>query len=206
MKAKESYKFYKGCFRLVGPIIRLFRPFKAVNADVSVGGALICANHSAMIDPFLIALALGIGTQVHVIAKAELFKIPVINTLLRKLGTISVDRGALDVNSIKTTLAYLKKGEKVIIFPEGTRVRQEEVNAGVGGAAKNGAVKLAERAGVPILPVFMPRKKPFFKKTLIVFGEPYLIEKQSVKRTADEWARLSAELMSNIDDLEKKAQ
>ena len=158
---------------------------------------MVCANHSAMIDPFQIAIAFGIDDNVHVIAKIELFRIPVISTLLWKMGMICVDRSINDIESIKTTLLYLKKGEKVVIFPEGTRLSEFDARA-----AKSGAVKLAERAGVPIIPVFVSRKKPFFKKSKVVFGMPYMIEKNDEKRNADDYNKLSEELMEKIQALD----
>jgi len=183
---------------VVGPFIRFFRPFEVVGHENMISGpALICSNHSAMIDPFQIAIALGINMQIRVIAKISLFKIPVISTFLWKMGMIPVDRQALDVTSVKSSLSYLKAGDKVVIFPEGTRVSSYDATA-----AKSGAVKLAERAKVPIMPVFLPRKKPFFKKTKVIFGEPYFIEKPREKRSAEEYAKLSEELMAKIQSLD----
>jgi 1-acyl-sn-glycerol-3-phosphate acyltransferase len=197
MSAESGYKLYRACFRLAGPFIRFFRPIKVFGSEnVCTGAAMLCANHSAMIDPFLIALALGIGCHVHVLAKIELFKIPVIAQLLKKLGMIRVNRGILDGASIKSTLSYLKKGKKVVIFPEGTRAREYVV-----GSAKSGAIRLAERAGVPIIPVFIPRHKPVFHRSLLVFGEPYFIERQREKRTTEDYTKLSEELMNKIHAL-----
>jgi len=51
------------------------------------------------------------------------------------------------------------------------------------------------------MPVFMPRKKPFFRKTQVIFGEPYFVEKLSEKRSADDYAKLSEELMEKIQNL-----
>ena len=201
MNPKESKKFYRGCYRIAGPVLKFFRPIKVFGRENMVSGAaLVCANHSAMIDPFLIALAFDINTQIHVFTKIEVFKTPVFSYFVKKLGMISVDRGALDVASIKSSLTYLRNGEKVVIFPEGTRISEHDSTA-----AKSGAVKLAERAGVPIMPVYIHRKKPFLKKIPIAFGEPYYIEKQSEKRSAEDYAMLSQELMNKIKLLEPKS-
>jgi 1-acyl-sn-glycerol-3-phosphate acyltransferase len=150
-----------------------------------------------MIDPFQIALAFGIDDNVHVIAKIELFRIPVLSWFLWKLGMICVDRSINDIESIKTSLAYMKKGKKVVIFPEGTRMSQYDAHA-----AKSGAVKLAERAGVPIIPVFLSRKKPLFKRSKVVIGQPYYIEKKEGKRHVDDYTKLSEELMEKIQALD----
>jgi len=193
-----SYKFYRAAFRLASPVIRFFRPFEVIGKENKLkGAAMICSNHSAMIDPFQIALAFGIDDSVHVIAKIELFRIPVISWFLWKLGMICVDRSINDIESIKSSLAYMKKGKKVVIFPEGTRMSEYDAHA-----AKSGAVKLAERAGVPVIPVFLSRSKPFFRKSKVVIGQPYYIEKQDGKRHVDDYTKLSEELMERIQALD----
>ena len=205
MKVKpkpENNKFYRWCYKYAGAVIRFFRPFEVQGQEnVIKGAAMICSNHSAMIDPFHIALALGIEDNIHVIAKIEIFRIPVVSTVLWKLGMICVDRSINDIESVKASLNYLKKGEKVVIFPEGTRMSEFHADA-----AKSGAVKMAERAGVPIMPVFLTRKKPFFKKSMVVFGEPFLIEKQKVKRHPDDYKIISEQLMSRIQALDPESR
>jgi len=193
-----NYKFFRLIFRIAAPVIRFFRPFRISGKEnIIKGPAMVCSNHSAMIDPFMIGISFGIDDPVHVIAKIEIFKIPVVSSFMRKMGMICVDRSINDISSVKTSLGYLKKGEKVVIFPEGTRSSEYDEHA-----AKSGAVKLAERAGVPIIPVFVPRKKPFFKKSTLVFGEPYYIEKQKEKRNADDYTMLAEELMKKIQALD----
>jgi len=133
---------------------------------------------------------------VHYIAKIELFRVPVVATVITKLGAISVDRDKSDVTTVKATLGYLKNDEKVAIFPEGRRVLTDEA-----ALAKNGAVKIAERTGVPVVPVFVPRRKPVFRKLKVVIGVPYYIEKQDDKRTADDYTLLAETLMGKIEAL-----
>ena len=194
----KSYdRFYRVCYYLVRAVFGIFYPMRVIGKEnIPPGAAMICANHSSMADPFLIALIFGKDGHVHIIAKIEVFRIPVVSQILRKLRMISVDRGALDGTAAKSTLGYLKNSEKVLIFPEGTRVSEDDA-----ASAKSGAVKLAERAGVPLVPLFLPRKKPLFRKVPLVIGEPYYIEKQAPKRSAGDYARLSDVLMENIKSL-----
>ena len=193
----SGYKFYRACYYLVNAVFAVVYPMHVIGKEnIPNGAGMVCANHSSNADPFLIALAFGIDNQMHIIAKIELFKIPVVSQLIRKLGMISVDRGILDATTIKTTLRYLKNNEKVVIFPEGTRVSKDDA-----ASAKAGAVKLAERAGVPLVPVFLPRKKPVFRRVPLIIGEPYYVEKPDVRRSADDYDRLSANLMAKIKAL-----
>jgi len=196
-KWKPSYAFYRGCYRIARAVFSAFYWLDVKGKEnIPAGAAMVCANHSSSFDPILIAFAFGIGCHLHFIAKIELFKVPVVSFVLVKLGAISVDRGMLEVSTIKRTLSYFKEGEKVAIFPEGTRVHEEDRVA-----AKNGAIKLSERAEVPLVPVYVPRKKRWFRKIPLVIGEPYYIEKQSEKRSAEDYARLVDDLMHRIEAL-----
>jgi len=198
---KPSYKFYRGCFRLMQAYINVFYRFRVTGQEnIPDGAALVCANHSNNIDPFLVAIAFGIHNHVHVMSKIELFRIPIVSQILQKLGMISVNRRAPDSNSLKSTLSYFKCGEKVVIFPEGTRVSQDDAIE-----AKAGAVKIAERTCVPLIPVFIPRKKPLFRKLTIAIGEPYYIEKQENKRSSGDYSLLSDDLMERIKSLNPKS-
>ena len=197
---KPGYRFYRVCYSIARVLLSIAYGFNIQGKDnIPEGAAMICANHSNLIDPFFIAFAFGIKNHLHVIAKAELYKVPILSTVLKKLGTIRVDRDILDVSSVKGTLSYFNIDEKVAIFPEGTR--KPEKNA---VTAKTGAVKIAEHARVPIVPVFIPRKKPLFSKIHIVIGEPYYIEKQNTRRSSEEYSRLTDALMNKIETLNPK--
>jgi len=194
---KPSYRFYRGSYRLAHIFFKVFYFYKVKGREnVPKGAAMICANHSHMKDPVIISLACGIEHFVHYVAKIELFRIPVLRAIITKLGAISVDRDISDVSTIKTCLGYLKNNDKVSIFPEGRRLASADE-----AAAKNGAVKLAERTGVPIVPVFLPRRKPLFRRISVVIGEPYFIEKQESKRSAEDYNKLAEELMAKIEAL-----
>lgn len=199
---KPSYKFYRVCFRLARAAIGIFYRIRVTGGEnIPATGALICANHSSNIDPFLIAFAFGIDNHMHIIAKIELFRIPVISQILKKLGMISVDRGMLDISTIKKTYRYFDGGEKVVIFPEGTRLPAVITDENNGVSVKSGAVKLAERRGVAVVPVYLPRKKPLFKRVPIVIGDAYNIPKTDKKRTAAEYELLAEEMMLKIESL-----
>jgi len=198
---KQSYRFYRGCYRVARAILAVFYRFSVLGKEnVPEGAVMICANHSSVLDPLFIAFALGIENHIHIMAKAELYKVPVLSAIVRKLGTIRVDRGIQDMNAVKETIGYLKKGEKVAIFPEGTRKPVENAVA-----AKSGAVKLAQYSKAPILPLFIPRKKPLFRRLRIVIGEPFFIEKTGPKRTPEEYLQLAGDLMGKIEALNPDA-
>jgi len=191
--------FYRVCYCLARAVLSLFYWFEVIGKEnIPKGAAVICANHSALLDPFLLAFVLGINHQVHFVGKVELFRIPIVSWILKKLGMISVNRGMLDVQTVRKTLGYLSDGEIVSIFPEGTRSKEDSVVP-----PRYGAVKIADRAEAPIIPAYIPRKKKVFRKFRVIIGEPYYIEKQETKRTLEDYSKLAEDLMMRINKLKE---
>jgi len=187
---KWMYRFF---LLLTWPFISLFYPRKTAGREnIPAGAALLCGNHSSGFDPFLMAYSGGVGNQIRFMAKAELFRIPVVAPLLRSIGTFPVDRAG-GAGAIKEAMRYLKAGEKVGIFPEGTRFSAEGESE-----AKIGAVRLAAKMAVPVVPVYIPRKKRLFRRLYIVFGEPYMIEADRKTATSADYEALAAEMMEKI--------
>jgi len=124
--------------------------------------------------------------------KVEIFRVPVIGAILRAIGMFPVDRAGGGAMAIKGAMKLLKDGEKVGMFPEGTRVHSE-----ADSEAKTGAVRLAARLGVPIVPVYVPRKKRKFRFNRIAIGAPYMVELDK-KATPEEVEQAAAEMMEKI--------
>jgi len=135
-------------YLLVFPIYRLlFRGRTAGNHQVPQEGALVVvANHGSHLDPPLLGHALG--RPVAFMAKAELFRVPLLGAIIRACGAYPVARGASDREAIRTATDRLEEGWAIGVFIDGTRQADGQVNAPQAGAAL-----LAARAGVPLLPV-----------------------------------------------------
>ena len=140
--------FYRAC-NLLG------RGLASVLADVEVSGGhhvpprgplIVVSNHLNSVDPVLLAIFLS--RPIHFLTKVELFRIPVIGTLTDWYGGVPLRRGELDRGAIDRTLALLKQGEAVGIFPEGTRSRTGGLQP-----TKAGLSLIAARSGAPLLPV-----------------------------------------------------
>ena len=135
-------------YLLVFPIYRLlFRGRTAGNGNVPRQGALVVvANHGSHLDPPLLGHALG--RPVAFMAKAELFRLPMLGAIIRACGAYPVSRGASDREAIRTATNRLLEGWATGVFIDGTRQANGRVNDPQAGAAL-----LAARAGVPLLPV-----------------------------------------------------
>ena len=200
-------KFYNFLWHIIWPFFSLVHPCRLVGKErLPDRGGLYCANHSGLNDPVCLIMALGPKRQIHAMAKAEFMRTPVIGWLLKKAGMFSVERGKSDIGAIKTAMKYLKGNENVLIFPEGTRIKNGVDKYGNDSEAKTGAAMLAVRTGVPIIPVYIPPKKRWFGFTNVVIGEPYYPIAESKKGSPEEYRVIADDLMERIHALEAQAK
>lgn len=149
------------------------------------GGALVCGNHQSYFDPILVGVCFS--GQANFLARKTLFTHFLFGAFIRYLEAIPIDRDGMSLGGIKETLKRLKRGEMVVLFPEGTRTRDGSISE-----LKPGFVSLARRGNVPILPVAVdgaydawPRDKKFPRPTKIraAFGPP--IPHEDIKEMSD---------------------
>ena len=183
-------------YRILLFIVRLtfgtVYPTRQVGREkIPQGSAVICANHSGYADPLLMLLGMDLPSMPCFMAKAELLRVPVLGAFLKAFNVFGVARGKSDRGAMSHADEKLRQGDKVIIYPQGTRV-----HPGQFVRAKSGAVRLAVENNVPVLPVYVPEKKRVFRRNLIVIGEPYYV------RCSDgdpaELRRAAAEIMDKI--------
>jgi 1-acyl-sn-glycerol-3-phosphate acyltransferase len=110
------------------------------------GAVILAANHRSFLDPFVIATMAR--RPLYYVAKKELFAKPLQAWLLNALGAFPIDRGASDAEAMATAREILDRGDAVLIFPEGTRIRP-----GALGTPKRGVGRLALETGAPVVPV-----------------------------------------------------
>lgn len=139
------------------------------------GAYILASNHISNLDPPI----LGISTprRLYFMAKAELFKNPLMGWWLRKLWAFPIKRGEGDFGALKAALKFLKAGYPVLLFPEGTRRMDDNPLPPQAGAGL-----LAIKSQVPIIPVYvkgsnvvMPPGAKFFKRSLVTvtYGKPF---------------------------------
>lgn len=193
-RSDRTYGLYVVLRAVVMAVVWLFKPFRIVHREkLPAGPAVICANHSSFTDPFYMAFAVPWREHLCLMAKKELFRFKPLGWVLRHIGTFPVDREAVaDMEAMKNALGVLKDGNKLGIFPEGTRSTED-------GAVspKAGAVRIAQKMGVPLVPMFIPRKKKFFRRNPIIVGDPIDVKAMG-RLKGEELERVADELMDKI--------
>jgi len=110
------------------------------------GPVLLAINHRSYMDPPYLSMITG--RQLHLMAKEQLFTIPVFGPYIRAMGAFPVKRGVADRGAIRQAIDELKAGHVLGIFPEGTRA-----DPGTLLPAERGFALIAKQTGIPIVPV-----------------------------------------------------
>ena len=182
-----------GAYRVIAAVVRPFlrlttrRDWRGTEHLHRPGGFIVAANHVTELDPLATAHALyDNGIAPRALAKAGLFRVPVLGALLRATGQVPVDRGtSRAAEALDDALRALDQGEVVLVFPEGTLTRDPDLWPMVG---KTGVARLALASRAPVVPVaqwgaqeLLPRYgrrlRPFPRKRVTVLvGEPVALD------------------------------
>ena len=201
----RSRAFYMFIRFVLFLLLKIFYRFTVKGQDniPKSGSAILVANHTSFLDPPV--LGVTSRRQVFFMAKASLFKVPVLGRIMNGLSAFPVNREKADLRAFRTAFKRLKEGELVGVFPEGSRQR-----AGKGrlGPLLDGAALLALKSGAPIIPVgisgtdkVVPSGKhlPRFPKIHAVVGKPIRLEKQGSNK--EDTAELTKQIEKAIIEL-----
>lgn len=199
------YRFVRALILFLGRL--LFRlEARGVENVPRHGGALLVANHASNLDPPLIAVS--VPRACHTLAKRELFDVPFLGWCIRRLYAHPIDRAGVDRRALRECVDVLRRGELLLLFPEGTRTPDGKLQP-----AKAGAAMIAAQADVPIVPVWiegtfeaLPRGRswPRLRKVCIHFGPPFLPQEILVHGGSDRrraYDLLAQEMMKRIATL-----
>lgn len=171
------------------------------------GAIILAANHVSNVDPVVVGSS--IRRKLHYMAKEELFRHPVFGGFLRRIQVFPISRGQADPSAFKRSLALLRKGEALLVFPEGTRGDGRHLRPG-----KAGAGMLALRSGCPVVPIYlegtaavMPRGARVPRPAAVrVWIGPPLVFRQAAGEGREPYEAASQEIMEAIARLQAGAQ
>ena len=151
---------------------------------------MLVANHTSNLD--VVVLYLSFNRPLNFMAKKELFSFKLLGWILKKLGAFPVDREANDLSALKKAMSVLRHGDVLAIFPQGTRKQTVEVDD-----AKSGAVLIASKCKVPVLPVAISGTYKFRGKIVINIDKPYYFDPDK-KLSVEECKEVTKHIFSTI--------
>lgn len=160
---------YKPVVAIIRGFLKVAYGIKAIGLEniPESGGAIVAANHVSFVDP--LAVVSVVRRPIHFMAKAELFKYPVIRHLFYSVHAFPVKRGMADRAAIRTGIDIITNGNLLGIFPEGTRSKSSDLLPIQGGAAL-----LSFKTGAPVIPVVVKgvTKLRFRQEITVIIGTP----------------------------------
>ncbi len=201
-----NYWYWAG-FYLTKAIARLFFHFRVLHRERRIlqGPLIIAVNHQSYLDPPLVGVASG--RETYFLARDTLFDEPVLNFLLPRLNVIPVDQEGNDRSALKALIRILKNNNATVVFPEGARTLDGNLQPALPGLGFVIAKTLA-----PVLPMrisgaheALPRGGGRFRfhPITIAIGEPiHFTEADLQPRSKELYQRLSDRVMNTIAALE----
>lgn len=176
----------------------IYFPTKYVGREnLSKGSFILACNHLSNLDPFIVGTS--VWRHFNFIAKDSLFKNKFLSFIFSEFGAIPIKRDTSDFHAIREVLRRMKKGDPLILFPEGTRGvsgRDKKVQGGVG--------LIALKAQVPVIPVHiegsdksLPPKTKWFRRhpVIVTFGKPIIFNK------TDSYTEVAERIMTEVYSL-----
>lgn len=198
---------YSVGFRLSTFIAHTFFSLRVYGREnmIEEGPALLAMNHQSFLDPPFAGICST--REIHYFGRKTLFDVPVLGMLLRRINVIGVDREGSDVTALKAVMRVVREGGATIVFPEGTRSRDGNLQP-----AQPGVGFIVAKTLTPVVPMRIfgafeafprgtkwPRKSP----VTIVIGKPLRFTAADVEGDPREtYHRLSDQVMNRIASLE----
>ncbi len=208
-----SYRIGWIGFRVMYATYFRWRVFGAENVP-QTGGVILASNHASFLDPPLVGA--GLNRDINYLARESLFRFPGIGALLRSWNSVPVDRDGGGARGLKIILERLLAGGAIILFPEGTRTPDGQLQS-----ARSGIGLTVIKSNAPVVPVRVfgtfdaygkNHKFPRPHRVAVKYGEPMRFEKLRAEAKNCDKARLKEiyqqvadEIMAAIAKLEPKA-
>lgn len=197
-KPEKNFSFYRFLRFILRPIQVIFWPTKVINANNAkkVKGAIFTCNHYSKMDSMIPYFVL-FKKEAHALAKYELFQNPIAGWFLHKMGAIPVRRGEADIESVKQVLRVLKADKQLLIFPEGTRNKEDTQEM---AEFKTGTARFAIKTKVPVVPMIYYHSPKVFRKNWLYVGEPFTLEEFYGARTPEENHKATELIREKMDE------
>jgi 1-acyl-sn-glycerol-3-phosphate acyltransferase len=177
--------------------------FKVVHREriIEEGGAILAMNHESYLDPPLAGIACR--RELHFLARKTLLNWPILGPILPDMNVIPVDQERADMSALKTVIKLVRAGQATVIFPEGGRTLDGQLQPAQPGLGLVIAKTLAPVVPMRIFGAYQafPRggkPRPFTPITLVV-GEPMIFTKDDLVGEGRElYQRLSERVMERI--------
>lgn len=194
--------YYWFGYNLSRILAKVFFRFRILHRErmIQSGPVILASNHQSYFDPPLAGNASD--RAIYFLARRNLLNVPVLGWLLPKLNVIPVNQEGVDRSALKAIINVLKRGECALVFPEGARTLDGNLQP-----AQPGVGLIIARTLAPVVPVrifgaheALPRGGGFhFHPITVVVGKPiYFSEADLQSRGKDLYARLSQRVMDAI--------
>ncbi len=198
--------FYQICKILLWIPLQILHPAIIFGRkNMPKGKAVVSLNHRSNWD--YVMFGLNTWRKNVALAKKELFKNKLFAAILKNFGGVPIDREKNDINAIKVCMKALKDDKHLVIFPEGTRLKDEKE---IMGEVKSGLAMIAIKTKTPIVPVWINKKARLFRLVKIYIGKPFELsefyDKKLDEKTLEEASVFVREKMLEVraEHLSKK--
>lgn len=159
--------FYQLAVNVLSAICKLLFFMRVEGREnIPEGACIIMGNHRAWIDPFCLAMCAR-DREIRFMGKKELWGNKAFAWIAKQVRGVPVDRGNVDMASIRMSMTVLKGGHTLGIFPEGTRTRGDGMMPIQGGVSL-----LALRSRCAVVPVYIDGDYRLFRPVVLRVGKP----------------------------------
>jgi 1-acyl-sn-glycerol-3-phosphate acyltransferase len=198
--------WYWAGYTLSKLIARIFFRYRVIHPErmIQTGPVILAMNHQSYLDPPLAGIACK--RSIYFLARKSLLNVPILGRILPKLNVIPVDQEGVDRGALKALLRILRAGEGALVFPEGARTRDGNLQPALPGL---GFIIAKTRAPVVPMRIFgsheaLPRgslRLRFHPITVVIGCPMYFTELDVSADKKDLYQRLSQRVMGEITSL-----
>jgi len=197
---------YNIFYNLAKLLARVFFRMRVVNPErmIESGPLILAVNHTSYFDPPLAGICSRRG--VYYLARKTLLEWPFFGPLFPAMNVIPVERDGNDMSALREVIKKIKEGNGVVLFPEGTRSKDGNIQP-----ARAGIGFVVAKTGAPVLPMRIfgaydafPKnsKRLHFTQITVVIGEPLVFSPDDLaSATRETYQALSDRVMEAIGAL-----